>query len=205
MADGITGRVNSLALTGLLRLRQACVSSQILPANLRTHSSLISSKFKKAIRIIEENVASGNKILVFSQFTSALERFKEALDERKWMSYILTGNTTDRLRIVKSFNSSDEVKIFLISLKAGGTGLNLTAANRVILLDDWWNPAVEEQAFARSYRLGQKSDVEIYRLICKNTVEEKILLLQEKKRNVSDLFNVENVRITIDEIRDLID
>lgn len=205
LADGITGRVNSLALTGLLRLRQACVSSQILPANLRTHSSLISSKFKKAIRIIEENVASGNKILVFSQFTSALERFKEALDERKWMSYILTGNTTDRLRIVKSFNSSDEVKIFLISLKAGGTGLNLTAANRVILLDDWWNPAVEEQAFARSYRLGQKSDVEIYRLICKNTVEEKILLLQEKKRNVSDLFNVENVRITIDEIRDLID
>lgn len=205
LADGTTGRVNSLALTGLLRLRQVCVSSQILPSNFQTHSLRISSKFKRALEIIEENIGCGHKVLVFSQFTSALERFQEVLYEKKMSAYILTGTTTDRFTIVKNFNLSEEIKIFLISLKAGGAGLNLTSADRVILLDDWWNPAVEEQAFARSYRIGQKNNVEVYRLICKNTVEEKILLLQEKKRNVSDLFNVDNGRITIDEIKNLIE
>lgn len=205
LADGVTGRVNSLALTGLLRLRQACVSSRILPSDLQYYPSLLSSKFEKALDILRDNIASGHKTLVFSQFTSALERFNEILNEKKMTAYMLTGMTTDRMKIVKAFNSLEDVKIFLISLKAGGTGLNLTAANRVILLDDWWNPAVEEQAFARSYRIGQKNDVEIYRLICKDTIEEKILLLQEKKRNVSDLFNIEYGKITIDEIKNLIE
>ena len=89
-------------------------------------------------------------------------------------------------------------------MKAGGTGLNLTVADQVILLDNWWNPAVEEQAFARSHRIGQKHKVQIYRLICKDTVEEKILKLQEKKKNVSDMFNASNNNLTIEDIKNLI-
>lgn len=205
ISDGVTGRVNSLVLTGLLRLRQACVCSQILPSNLQYHNVSLSSKFKEALKIIEFNISSGEKVLVFSQFTSALEIFRSILSGYNIGSYILTGSTTDRMRIVNDFNTHDDISVFLISLKAGGTGLNLTAASRVILLDDWWNPAVEEQAFARSYRIGQSQNVEIYRLICKNTIEEKIIELQDKKKNVSDLFNTDSGKLTIEDIKNLIE
>lgn len=202
---GVTGRVNSLVLTGLLRLRQACVCPQILPANLQFQNVSTSSKFKTALELIVANISAGSKTLVFSQFTSALERFQDLLSNKNIETYLLTGSTSDRARLVNDFNNTDGVKVFLISLKAGGTGLNLTAANRVILLDDWWNPAVEEQAFARAHRIGQSQNVEIYRLICKDTIEEKIIDLQEKKRNVSDLFNAGTDRMSFEDIKKLLD
>lgn len=205
LRDGVTGRVNSLALTALLRLRQACVCTKILPQQLQYHDIRVSSKFSKALEIIKSNLASGNKILVFSQFTSVLERFRDLLVCGDISNYILTGNTSNRIKLVELFNNTEDAGVFLISLKAGGMGLNLTAANRVILLDDWWNPAVEDQAFARSYRIGQTQDVEIYRLICKNTVEEKILELQAKKLHVSGLFNSTTEKITLEDIRALIE
>lgn len=205
LRDGVTGRVNSLALTALLRLRQACVCTQILPQQLQYHDIRVSSKFSKALEIIKSNLASGNKILVFSQFTSVLEKFRDLLVCDDISNYILTGNTSNRIKLVELFNNTEDAGVFLISLKAGGMGLNLTAANRVILLDDWWNPAVEDQAFARSYRIGQTQDVEIYRLICKNTVEEKILELQAKKLHVSGLFNSTTEKITLEDIRALIE
>lgn len=203
--EGVTGRVNSVVLTGLLRLRQACVCPQILPANLQYQNVAISSKFKTALEIIDSNISVGYKTLVFSQFTSALERFQNLLSDKNIETYILTGSTSDRARLVNDFNNTEGVKVFLISLKAGGTGLNLTAANRVILLDDWWNPAVEEQAFARAHRIGQSQDVEIYRLICKDTIEEKIIDLQEKKKEISDLFNAHYDRMSLENIKELLD
>lgn len=201
---GITGRVNSLALTGLLRLRQACVCPQILPQQFRYYNIKISSKFVKALEIIFNKISNGHKVLVFSQFTSVLERFQMELNKHNIDSYFLSGSTKNRIELVNNFNNFEDIKVFLISLKAGGTGLNLTVADQVILLDNWWNPAVEEQAFARSHRIGQKHNVQIYRLICKDTVEEKILKLQEKKKNVSDMFNASNNNLTIEDIKNLI-
>lgn len=203
LETGVTGRINSLALTGLLRLRQACICPLILPQQFRYYNIKISSKFLTATEIIKNKISQGHKVLVFSQFTSVLEQFQLELNRNFISNYILAGGTTNRIELVTNFNKFDNIKVFLISLNAGGTGLNLTAADIVILLDDWWNPAVEEQAFARSHRIGQEHDVMIYRIICKDTVEEKILELQEKKKNVSDIFNNHN-NLTIEDIKNLI-
>lgn len=204
LETGVTGRVNSIALTGLLRLRQACVCPAILPQQMQYTSSKLSSKFTEALKILFQALAGEHKILIFSQFTSVLEKFQTELNIRQIPSYTLTGDTVNRANLVNAFNASNRVRIFLISLKAGGIGLNLASADRIILLDDWWNPAVEEQAFARAHRIGQTQNVEVYRLICKETIEEKILELQDKKREVSDIFNSRIETITIDHIKELL-
>ena len=138
------------------------------------------------MREIEENAGS-HKALVFSQFTSMLALIREALSARSIPYLYLDGSVPaeERKAAVKQFQEDDTMRVFLISLKAGGVGLTLTAADYVYLVDPWWNPAAEQQAIDRSHRIGQVNKVFAYRMICKDTVEEKILQLQERKRSLA--------------------
>jgi SNF2 family DNA or RNA helicase len=131
-------------------------------------------------------VDEGHKVLVFSQFTSLLSIVRERLDKQEIVYEYLDGSTRKRADRVKRFQDDPDCPLFLISLKAGGQGLNLTAADYVYILDPWWNPAVEAQAVDRAHRIGQDKRVFAYRLICRNTVEEKILELQQDKRALAD-------------------
>lgn len=168
-------------LTHLLKLRQATCDISLLGKTIEE-----SEKTKKAIDLIKQIMESNHKTLVFSQFTSYLARIKEALEKRKIPYLSLDGSTTkqNRQRLVDQFQT-DNTPVFLISLKSGGTGLNLTSANYVIHLDPWWNPAVEDQATDRTHRIGQSDHVTVYKLIVKNSIEEKILALHKQKRNLS--------------------
>ncbi len=133
-----------------------------------------------------------HKILVFSQFVTMLDMIKKQLDEREIKYEYLTGKTKDRAGRVQNFQEDTETRVFLISMKAGGTGLNLTEADYVFIVDPWWNPAVENQAIDRCYRIGQKKNVMAIRLICPDTIEEKIMLLQESKKElIDDLIKVD--------------
>jgi SNF2 family DNA or RNA helicase len=134
---------------------------------------------------LQEVIEGGHKVLVFSQFTSLLAILKQRLDAEKITYEYLDGRTRDRQSRVESFQNDPDCRIFLISLKAGGLGLNLTAAEYVFLLDPWWNPAVEAQAIDRSHRIGQSRHVFAYRLIARDTIEEKILDLQNTKREIA--------------------
>jgi SNF2 family DNA or RNA helicase len=133
-----------------------------------------------------ETRSGQHKILVFSQFVSMLDLIGRKLKERNINYTILTGKTKDRAGSVATFREQEEVRVFLISLKAGGTGLNLTEADYVYLVDPWWNPAVENQAIDRSYRIGQHKHVIAVRLICPDTIEEKIMKLQESKKGLAE-------------------
>ena len=137
--------------------------------------------------LYEEIEDNGHRALVFSQFTSHLALVREELEKRNIKYLYLDGSTpvTERAKLVKKFQTGTE-PIFLISLKAGGLGLNLTAADFVVHLDPWWNPAIEDQASDRAYRIGQKRPVTIYRLITKNTIEEKIIDLHHTKKDIAD-------------------
>ncbi|MFM2246445.1 MAG: hypothetical protein RL071_2519 [Pseudomonadota bacterium] len=178
------GRGNVLAaLEALLRLRQASCHSGLIPGQDGVDKS---SKVELLVETLEEVVAEGHKALVFSQWTSLLDRVEPALKKAKLNFVRLDGSTRDRQDVVDSFQSPDGPPVFLISLKAGGTGLNLTAADHVFLLDPWWNPAVEEQAADRAHRIGQDKPVMVYRLVSEGTVEERILELQERKRALAD-------------------
>jgi SNF2 family DNA or RNA helicase len=135
---------------------------------------------------LQELIAEGHKALVFSQFTSMLSIVRSHLDKENITYEYLDGKTRDRKSRVERFQEDDDCQVFLISLKAGGLGLNLTAADYVFLLDPWWNPAVEAQAIDRAHRVGQTRTVFAYRLICRDTVEEKIAELQKQKRELAD-------------------
>lgn len=139
------------------------------------------------MELIRNAAAAGNQVLVFSQFTQALDILKELLDQEKIGCYLFTGSVSKekRAEMVRSFNE-DKTPVFLISLKAGGTGLNLTSASIVIHFDPWWNMAAQNQATDRAHRIGQKQVVTVYKLIMKDTLEEKILRLQERKAHLSD-------------------
>ena len=139
------------------------------------------------LELIRNAAEGGHKVLLFSQFTSMLERLKSALAKEKISYYTLDGSTPKvrRLELVESFNK-DDTQVFCISLKAGGTGLNLTAADIVIHFDPWWNVAVQNQATDRAHRIGQRNVVTVYKLIAKGTIEEKITALQEKKKALAD-------------------
>ena len=171
-----------LILSLLTRLRQICIDPR-----LYVDTDIRSGKLDALIQILEESIRNGHKILLFSQFPSALKLIQTELKENAITFYYLDGSTPSKIRMerVDAFNQ-DETSVFLISLKAGGTGLNLTSADIVIHLDLWWNPQVENQATDRSHRIGQKHVVEVIRLIAKGTIEEKILELQQKKRHLSD-------------------
>ena len=204
LTTGVTGRVNSLVLEGLLRLRQTCVSVNMLPIALRRKQHVVSSKLELSRSYIQQVQLAKKKILVFSQFVSALKELETILSEDQIGYVTLYGETRDRELVVHQFKENKEITVMLMSLKAGGVGLNLTEADSVILLDDWWNPAVEDQAIARAHRIGQNRNVLVLRLVCKDTIEEKILQLQESKRQTADMFNQTNISLSINEIRELL-
>ena len=139
------------------------------------------------MREIQENTGN-HKLLVFSQFTEMLQLIKERLEQEKISYAYLDGSTPakNRSAAVDSFQNDPAIKVFLISLKAGGVGLNLTAADYIYLVDPWWNPAVEQQAIDRTHRIGQKNKIFAYKMICKNSIEEKILQLQQRKKQIAN-------------------
>lgn len=176
-------------LEALLRLRQAACHPALLDKSGADESS---AKLDVLIPHIEELIEEGHKTLVFSQFTSMLAIVKQHFDKKGIVYEYLDGQTRDRKERVQRFQSDKDCGVFLISLKAGGLGLNLTAADYVFILDPWWNPAVETQAIDRAHRVGQTRQVFAYRLICKGTVEEKIAELQKQKRELADAILEQN-------------
>ena len=183
------GRSKIEVLEALLRLRQAaCHPGLIDPERSGDASAKLDMLIPQLVEVAEE----GHKILVFSQFTKFLGLVRDRLDAEGVKYEYLDGRTRNREERVQRFQTDPEIPLFLISLKAGGLGLNLTAAGYVYLLDPWWNPAVEAQAIDRSHRIGQTQQVFAYRLICRDTVEQKILELQQKKRDLADAILNEN-------------
>lgn len=181
---GVGGSTNSI-FAALLRLRQICCHPRLMGDEL-ANGVTESGKFDALTDMIEEVIAEGHRILLFSQFVEMLKIVRSWL-ERKGIKYeYLTGESRDRHVMVDRFNNDPSIPIFLMSLKAGGTGLNLTGADYVIHYDPWWNPAAEDQASDRAHRIGQNKTVFVYKLITKGTVEEKILKLQDRKRDLVD-------------------
>ena len=177
-----TEKIKILAM--LTRLRQICCD----PALVYDNYTGKSAKLEQCVELVESCVNSGHKLLLFSQFTSMLDIVAARLDGMGIRYFMLTGSTkpAQRLKMVNSFNG-DDTSVFLISLKAGGTGLNLTGADVVIHYDPWWNSSAENQASDRAYRIGQKKNVQIYKLITRNTIEEKIRELQQAKSGLADI------------------
>ncbi len=175
--------LNLQILAALTRLRQICCH----PSTFLGNYSGGSGKLELLLEILDDALANGHRVLIFSQFTSMLKIIQDELIKRKMEYFYLDGSTSAAMRLdyVKRYNGGEK-SIFLISLKAGGTGLNLTGADTVIHYDPWWNPAVEDQATDRAYRIGQKNTVHVMKLLTKGTIEEKIFKLQEKKKNLSD-------------------
>jgi len=138
--------------------------------------------------MLENLVAENHKVLIFSSFVKHLELLKEKIELENWKYSLLTGKTTKREKIISHFQEDPENRIFLISLKAGGVGLNLTGADYVFIIDPWWNPAAENQAISRAHRIGQDKNVFVYRFITENSIEEKIQLLKERKSSLADTF-----------------
>jgi SNF2 family DNA or RNA helicase len=188
-AQGL-GKSRMVILTALLRLRQVCCDLRLLEkdrdpeAEDKTTSEESSGKLQLFGELLDEVVDGGHRALVFSQFTSMLGLLREELDRREVPFCYLDGSTADRGAVVRKFQDDASIPVFLISLKAGGVGLNLTGADTVIHFDPWWNPAVEDQATDRAHRIGQTRVVTSYKLITRGTVEEKILTLQQRKREL---------------------
>ena len=173
-----------MVLEGLTRLRQICDSPVLL--NSEEVNEIQSVKIKEIVRHITDKTGN-HKILVFSQFVKMLGLIQGELSKLNIEYEYLDGqsNSNQREQAVNNFQENESRRVFLISLKAGGTGLNLTAADYVYIVDPWWNPAVENQAIDRCHRIGQDKKVFAYRMICKNTVEEKIIALQNKKKKIA--------------------
>ncbi|MFP4167835.1 MAG: SNF2-related protein [Desulfonatronovibrionaceae bacterium] len=183
---GIAGSQMSI-LDALLKLRQICCHPRLLKLEMPGMSTNLSSGKFEAFKDLTTNIIEdGHKVLVFSQFVQMLHIIRSWLNMHKIPFSYLDGASKDRFEEVDKFNNDPQTPIFLISLKAGGTGLNLTAADYVIHYDPWWNPAVEDQATDRTHRIGQTKKVFSYKMICENTVEEKILKLQEQKKGVAE-------------------
>ncbi len=178
-------RARMEVLTTLLRLRQACCHLDLLKLpGLKPEEP--SAKLELFLELLDEALDGGHRMLVFSQFVSMLHILRAALDARELPYCYLDGSTKERMQEVHRFNTCRDIPVFLISLKAGGTGLNLTGADMVVHFDPWWNPAVENQATDRAYRIGQKRTVYSNKLITRGTVEEKVLQMQQRKQAVID-------------------
>jgi hypothetical protein len=169
-------------LTSLLRLRQICCH----PRLVSPQTQLDGAKAEALLEQLEPLMEEGHKVLVFSQFVELLDLLKPLLESRNWPLFYLAGDTENRGKLVERFQSAEGAAVFLISLKAGGFGLNLTAASYVVLFDPWWNPAVENQAIDRTHRIGQTNKVMAYRLLIKNSIEEKIRELQKQKKALAE-------------------
>ena len=198
------GRNRLRILASLMKMRRACCHGKLLVPD----SPWESSKLVALMDIIQDLVASGHRALIFSQFVDYLQIIKTLMEQQKIGFQYLDGSTPagERTKRVKMFQEGQDA-VFLISLKAGGVGLNLTGADYVIHMDPWWNPAVEDQASDRAHRYGQTKPVTIYRLICKNTIEEKILALHERKRGLADSLlegAEQNTSLNLDDLKELL-
>lgn len=169
-------------LTSLLRLRQICCH----PRLVKTDSKAASAKVEALFETLEPLMEEGQKVLVFSQFVELLDILRDELETRGWQHWYLAGSTENRGDLVREFQAAEGAGVFLISLKAGGFGLNLTASSYVVLFDPWWNPAVESQAIDRTHRIGQARKVIAYRLLIKDSIEEKIRALQKQKKSLAE-------------------
>jgi SNF2 family DNA or RNA helicase len=191
-------------LAGLQKLRQIALHPEMVG-----YKKTPSGKFEELIRMTTEIVEKGSKVLIFSQFVKMLNILKKELKEKEIPFAYIDGSVKDRMEEVEKFQKDSDCQVFLISLKAGGTGLNLTAAEYVFILDPWWNPAAERQAADRAHRIGQDKTVFIYKFISKDTIEEKILKLQERKSRIAaDLIQVEEdffKSLNEDDIKALLD
>ncbi len=188
-------------LTSLLRLRQICCHPALVDEKQKKTES---AKLSALLDLLEPLMEEGHKVLVFSQFVSMLDLVRPVLQEKGWPHFYLAGDTENRGKLVAEFQRASGAAVFLISLKAGGFGLNLTAASYVVLYDPWWNPAVENQAIDRTHRIGQTSNVIAYRLLIKGTIEEKIRVLQRTKRALAeDVLGEEGFAksLTIEDLR----
>ena len=181
-AQGVA-KSRMVVLTALLRLRQVCCDLRLLKLD-NVNPANASGKLDLFGELLEEVIDGGHRLLVFSQFVGMLTLLKEKLTAEGIEFCYLDGSTTDRAGVVERFQTNTAIPVFLISLKAGGVGLNLTGADTVVHFDPWWNPAVEDQATDRAHRIGQTKVVTSYKLITRDTVEEKILLLQNRKREI---------------------
>jgi SNF2 family DNA or RNA helicase len=192
-------------LAVLTRLRQICCHPSLFIENYKGSSS----KLEQCMELLKEGVESGHKILLFSGYTSMFNIIEKELEKYGIKYFKLTGSTkvSERVKLVDEFNENEDVKVFLISLKAGGTGLNLTGADMVIHYDPWWNASAENQATDRAYRIGQKKNVQVYKLITKDSIEEKIYDLQKNKSalidNMLDINTAFINRLSKEEILDL--
>jgi len=182
LEDGSFKRSQIQVLQGLTKLRQIANHPGMIDEDYTGDSG----KFENVIHTLENVLSRGHKVLVFSQFVKHLDIYRKYFNEEKTPYAYLDGATAKRGEVVKEFQSNKDIKLFLISIKAGGVGLNLTEADYVFILDPWWNPAVEQQAIDRTHRIGQNKNVFIYKFITKDTVEEKILALQNRKRKVAE-------------------
>lgn len=200
-------RSRMLMFTALLRLRQVCCDLRLLGLPELTRDEA-SAKLDLLDELLREAIDGGHRVLIFSQFVSMLKLQCAALDAAEIAYCYLDGQTKERMKEVDRFQNNPEIPVFLISLKAGGVGLNLTGADTVVHFDPWWNPAVEAQATDRAHRIGQEKVVTAYKLIARNTVEEKILKLQETKRGLMEAIESEEPvmgGLTTDEIRQLLE
>lgn len=192
-------------LSQLTLLREICCDPALVYEDYRGKSA----KTELCMELIRNGVEGGHKILLFSQFTAMLERLEDRLTEEHISWYSLTGATpkAERVRLAQAFNT-DQTSVFCISLKAGGTGLNLTAADIVIHFDPWWNLAVQNQATDRAHRIGQKQVVSVYRLIARESIEEQIVKMQEAKRELADQVllgeGMENGSFTREELLEIL-
>ncbi len=204
-AGASEGRIRIAALAQLLRLRQVCAEPRLLEESLRPRDS---GKLLAFRELLEEAVDGGHRMLVFSQFVSVLAHLRAFLEESGYAYRYLDGSTRDRQGEVDRFNNDPAVPVFLISLKAGGSGLNLTGADTVVHFDPWWNPAVEAQATDRAHRIGQTRAVTSYKLIMASTVEERVLELQQNKaailRDLLDESAARSATISLKDIKDLV-
>lgn len=194
-------------LAGLTKLRQVCNHPALLLKD-KNYTEFSSAKLDVFNELIDEIISSDKKVLVFSQFTKMLDILKQDLNKKKIKHLYLSGQTKNRQKLIDEFNAEDSDKnVFLISLKAGGVGLNLTSADNVIIFDPWWNPSVENQAIDRAHRIGQTKSVNVYRLITKGTIEEKIVELQKKKKYLFDNLVGESKdmfkKLTWEDVQDL--
>ena len=193
-------------LTALMKLRQICDHPHLVEDSIKDDFAL-SSKVELLQELVLESIDSDRKILIFSQFIGMLQIIKKMLTKHNIPFEYLDGKTKDRQKHIENFNNNTKIKVFLISLKTGGYGLNLTAADTVILTDPWWNPMIENQAIDRAHRIGQTKKVQVYKLISKGTVEEKIISLQNSKKELFEqiIENNENIlkSMTVDQIKDL--
>ena len=189
----------------LTRLRQICCHPSLFIENYKGESG----KLKQCLNLVTEVIESGHKILIFSSYTYMFEIIEKEFNKLGIKYYKLVGNTpvNKRVKMVDEFNNDSSIKVFLISLKAGGTGLNLTSADIVIHYDPWWNISAENQVTDRAYRIGQKNSVQVYKLITSNSIEEKINKMQERKEKLSkDILSTEETfinKMSKEEILDL--